>query len=146
MLFFFIVESYLRKDSRFHSLKNEGKRKKQALKGTKNFLATVFCLCLFFFSFVFPFSQMLYWSIKFPEYLANFEILKLNLNTFLLIFFTSFFLISVAIFTNFGNRVFKKSFFKFFQQSFNFWLCYSWYHYFSIYYKFFFVSKLIHKF
>ena len=27
VLFFFIVESYLRKDSRFHSLKNEGKRK-----------------------------------------------------------------------------------------------------------------------
>ena len=110
VLFFFIVESYLRKDSRFHSLKNEGKRKKQALKGTKNFLATAFCLCLFVFSFVFPFSQMLYWSIKFPEYLANFEILKLNLNTFLLIFFTSFFLISVAIFTNFGNRVLKNRF------------------------------------
>ena len=53
---------------------------------------------------------MLYWSIKFPEYLANFEILKLNLNTFLLIFFTSFFLISVAIFTNFGNRVLKNRF------------------------------------
>ena len=63
--FFFVVESYLAKDSRFHSLKNEGiKEKKQALKGNKKFLATAFCLCLFVFSFVFPFSQMLYWSIN----------------------------------------------------------------------------------
>ena len=37
--------------------KNEGKRKKQALKGTKNFLATAFCLCLFFFSFVCIFQE-----------------------------------------------------------------------------------------
>ena len=40
VLFFFIVENYLRKDSRFHSLKNEGKRKKQDLKGIASFLAT----------------------------------------------------------------------------------------------------------
>lgn len=111
---FFTIESFLRKNSRFHSLENDRKNKKENLKGFKNLLAFLFCFCLFFVSFIFPFSQMIFWSLKFPEYFESLNILKLNFNTFILIFCTAFLVISLALFTNFGNRVLKNKFLNFF--------------------------------
>ncbi len=113
VLVFFIIEHFSRKNSKFHFLKNDGKNKKTKLSGSKSFFAFFFCFSLFGISFIFPFSQMIYWSFKFPEYLKSLDILKLNFNTFILIFCTSTILILFSIIVNFGNRVLKNSFLNF---------------------------------
>ena len=50
---------------------------------------------------------MLYWTIKFPKYLQDVDILALNLNTLLLVVLASIFLISISFLINFGNRISK---------------------------------------
>ncbi len=107
ILVFFTIENLSRKKSKFHLLKNDRRNKKTDLSGKKKFFAFLFCLSLFTVSFIFPFSQMIYWSIKFPEYFENLNILKLNLNTFLIIFCTASLIIAFSLISNFGNRVFK---------------------------------------
>ena len=77
------------------------------LTGASAFAAFLFCFILFFISFIFPFSQMIFWSYKFPEYFESLNLLKLNLNTFILIFFTSLLIIFFSFTANFGNRVLK---------------------------------------
>ena len=110
VLILYIVEAFWRKNSKFHSLRNDGGKKKIKLSGLKSFLAFSFCASLFSLSFILPFLQMVYWSLKFPEYYESLNILKLNFNTFLLIFCTASILILFALITNFGNRVLKNKF------------------------------------
>ena len=43
----------------------------------------------FLLSFIFPVSQMIYWTIKFPKYFQDINILNINLNTFILVFLAS---------------------------------------------------------
>ena len=62
---------------------------------------------LFFLSFIFPTSQMLYWTIKFPKYFQDLDIISLNINTLYLVFLSSLFLIIFSFITNFGSRVSK---------------------------------------
>ncbi len=107
ILIFFTIENLSRKNSKFHLLKNDRRNKKTDLVGKKSFFAFLFCSSLFAVSFIFPFSQMIYWSIKFPEYFENLNILKLNLNTFFIIFCTASLIIVFSLISNFGNRVFK---------------------------------------
>jgi iron(III) transport system permease protein len=56
-------------------------------------------------SFLFPLSQMLYWTIKFPENLFDLQIIDLLLNTLYLVFLSSFILIIFSLVSNYGNRV-----------------------------------------
>jgi iron(III) transport system permease protein len=56
-------------------------------------------------SFLFPLSQMLYWTIKFPENLFDFQIIDLLLNTLYLVFLSSLTLIIFSLISNYGNRV-----------------------------------------
>ena len=91
----------MRKNSRFHSLKNDGRKQKIYLSGYKGCMAFLFCFGLLSISFILPFFQMIYWSLKFPEYYESLNILELNINTFLLIFCTASILILIALITNF---------------------------------------------
>ena len=50
---------------------------------------------------------MFYWTMKFPKYIQDTNILSLNLNTLLLVFLASVFLIIISFLINFGNRVSK---------------------------------------
>ncbi|MDA9709884.1 ABC transporter permease subunit, partial [Candidatus Pelagibacter sp.] len=70
--------------------------------------AFLFCFTLFFLSFLFPLSQMLYWTIKFPENLYDFNIINLLINTLYLVFLSSIVLIFFSLISNYGNRVSNK--------------------------------------
>ena len=67
------------------------------LLGAKSFFAFTFCFTLFFLSFLFPLSQMLYWTIKFPENLINFNVIELLLNTLYLVSLSSLVLLIFAL-------------------------------------------------
>ena len=56
-------------------------------------------------SFLFPLSQMLYWTIKFPENLFDLQIINLLLNTLYLALLSSLVLIIFSLISNYGNRV-----------------------------------------
>jgi len=67
--------------------------------------AFIFCFIIFFLSFLFPLSQMLYWTIKFPKNLFDLQIIDLLLNTLYLVFLSSLVLIIFSLISNYGNRV-----------------------------------------
>ena len=109
ILALFILENLSRKKARYHSNTKGGFKEKEKiqLSGGKSFLAFIFCFTLFFLSFLFPLSQMLYWTIKFPENLINFQAFDLLLNTLYLLILSSLFLIIFSLISNYGNRVVK---------------------------------------
>ncbi len=109
ILALFILENLSRKKARYHSNTKGGFKEKEKIKlsGGKSFLAFIFCFTLFFLSFLFPLSQMLYWTIKFPENLINFQAVDLLLNTLYLLILSSLFLIIFSLISNYGNRVVK---------------------------------------
>ena len=106
----FLTENLSRKKARYHTETKGGfkKREKIKLKGKKSFFAFMFCFTLFFLSFLFPLSQMLYWTIKFPENLNSLQITDLLLNTLYLVSLSSLVLIFFALISNYGNRVSNK--------------------------------------
>jgi len=65
----FIIENLSRKKAKYHFNSKGGFKQKEKIKlsGNKSFFAFMFCFIIFFLSFLFPLSQMLYWTIKFPE-------------------------------------------------------------------------------
>ena len=108
ILIIFLIENYLRGGAKYHHNSQGFKRIPKIKLNKKNgFAVTLFCFLLFFFSFIFPTSQMIYWTVKFPKYIQDLDIISLNLNTLLLVFLASTFLIFLSFLTNFGNRVSK---------------------------------------
>ena len=105
----FLTENLSRKKARYHLEAKGGFKKKEKIKlcGAKSFFAFIFCFTLFFLSFLFPLSQMLYWTIKFPENLFDIDIITLTLNTIYLVVLSSFVLIIFSLISNYGNRVSK---------------------------------------
>ena len=105
----FILENLSRKKAKFHFNSRGGFKQKEKLKLTKkkSFLAFTYCFFIFFISFLFPLSQMLYWTIKFPENLFDLNALDLFLNTLYLVIISSFILITFSLISNYGNRVSK---------------------------------------
>ena len=103
----FIIENLSRKKAKYHFTSKGGFKQKEKIKldGVKAFLAFVFCFFVFFISFLFPLSQMLYWTIKFPENLFDLQIIDLFLNTFYLVILSSLVLIVFSLISNYGNRV-----------------------------------------
>ena len=85
-------------------------RPKIKLSGIKSFYATIFCSTLFFLSFVFPVSQMIYWTFKFPKYLQDLNFWIIGFNTLLLVFLSCILMILFAFISNYGNRVTKSKF------------------------------------
>ena len=76
ILFLFFIENFSRKSAKYHTPSKGGLRtiNRVKLSGSKAYYATCFCSILFFFSFLFPVSQMLYWTLKFPKYLQDLNI------------------------------------------------------------------------
>ena len=106
----FLTENLSRKKARYHLEAKGGFKKKEKIKlcGAKSFFAFIFCFTLFFLSFLFPLSQMLYWTIKFPENLVGIQITDLLLNTLNLVSLSSLVLLFFALISNYGNRVSNK--------------------------------------
>ena len=103
----FLTENLSRKKAKYHLEIKGGFKIKQKIKlnGFKSFFAFLFCFILFFLSFLFPLSQMLYWTIKFPENLFDLQIIDLLLNTLYLVVLSSLVLIIFSLISNYGNRV-----------------------------------------
>ncbi len=103
----FILEKLSRRKAKYH-LNNRGEfknREKIKLSGKYSIFAFIFCFLVFFMSFLFPLSQMLYWTIKFPENLFDLNTIKLLINTLYLVFLSSLVLIIFSLISNYGNRV-----------------------------------------
>ena len=105
----FILENLSRKRAKYHMNSRGGFKQKQKIKlsGSKSLMAFTFCFLVFFLSFLFPISQMMYWTIKFPENLFDLQIINLLINTLYLVVLSSLVLIIFALISNYGNRVNK---------------------------------------
>jgi len=105
----FIIENLSRKKAKYHLNSRGGFKQKEKiqLSGKKSYLAFLFCFLIFFLSFLFPLSQMLYWTLKFPENLFELEITNLTINTLYLVVLSSLTLIIFSLISNYGNRVSK---------------------------------------
>ncbi len=105
----FILENFSRKRAKYHMNSRGGFKQKQKIKlsGRKSLMAFTFCFLVFFLSFLFPLSQMMYWTIKFPENLFDLQIINLLINTLYLVVLSSLVLIIFALISNYGNRVNK---------------------------------------
>ena len=103
----FVLENLSRRKAKYHFNARGGFKQKEKFKltGNKSFLAFIFCFFVFFVSFLFPLSQMLYWTLKFPENLFDLQIIDLLLNTLYLVFLSSLVLILFSLISNYGNRV-----------------------------------------
>ena len=108
ILIAFFIENYSRGRARYH-LNSQGFKKitKITINKKLRFAIFLFCALIFFFSFIFPASQMLYWTIKFPKYFQDINLIKLNLNTLTLVILSSVFLIFFSFITNIGSRISK---------------------------------------
>ena len=108
----FVLENLSRKKAQYHTPIKSGLKKSVPIKLShkKKILAFFFCLIVFFLTFLFPVLQMLYWTISFPKHLADLDVIKLSLNTILLVFFSSIILICLSFISNYGNRVTRSKF------------------------------------
>ena len=111
----FIIENLSRKKAKYHFNSKGGFKQKEKIKlsGKKSFFAFMFCFVIFFLSFLFPLSQMLYWTIKFPENFFDLNVITLTLNTVYLVILSSILLIVFSLISNYGNRVSKNKFLNF---------------------------------
>ena len=107
ILALFILENYSRKKARYHSLTKGGFKQKEKIKLNKSnsYWAFTACFVVLFFSFIFPLSQMLYWTIIFPKNFFDLKIFDLFTNTIYLVLLSSLTLIVFSFITNYGNRV-----------------------------------------
>ena len=105
----FILENLSRRKAKYHFNNKGGFKRKEKinLTGQNAFGAFIFCFILFSLSFLFPISQMLYWTIKFPENILDLPVITLFLNTVYLLVLSSFVLILFSLISNYGNRVSK---------------------------------------
>ena len=111
----FIIENFSRKKAKYHFNSRGGFKQKEkiTLSGNRSFFAFTFCFIIFFLSFLFHLSQMLYWTIKFPENLFDINIISLTLNTIYLVTLSSLTLILLSLVSNYGNRVSKSKILNF---------------------------------
>ena len=109
ILSLFLIENYSRGGAKYHQNSNASNRQipKIELKEKKALFPIIFCSIIFCLSFLFPLSQMIYWTVKFPKYFQDTNITELNLNTLLLVLLASTTLITLAFLINFGNRISK---------------------------------------
>ena len=108
----FILENLSRKKAQYHSPSKGGFKKKSLtnLYGLKAWLAFLFCFFVFFISFLFPVSQMLFWTIIFPKHLVDLNLVELFFNTIILVLLSSIVLIGFAFISNYGNRLSRSKF------------------------------------
>ena len=111
----FIIEKLSRRSAKYHSPLQGGfkTRNKIELYGLNSFFAFLLCFIIFFLSFIFPISQMLYWTIIYPKNFFDLNIYDLILNTLLLVSLSSIILIIFSFISNYGNRVSKSKILNF---------------------------------
>src|SRR5210317_2017177 len=111
----FILENISRQKAQYHSPSKSGIRSKQKilLRGNKAFLASGTCFLVFFISFIFPVSQMAYWTYLFPNHLLDLNLIQLITNTLLLVFLSCLLLIFLSFISNYGNRITKSKFLQY---------------------------------
>ncbi len=108
ILFLFSIEIYSRKEARYHQPGRGFKAiNKIKLYGLKSLIPFLFCSIIFFVSFIFPVSQMIYWTFKFPKYIQDIDIIKININTLYLVGLSSVILVTISLFINYGSRISK---------------------------------------
>ncbi len=112
ILALFILENFSRKKAKYHSPTKGGFKQKEKINliGTKSFLAFLACTLVLFLSFIFPLSQMLYWTIIFPKNFLDLNFQQLFMNTILLVSLSSLVLIFFSFISNYGNRVSRSKF------------------------------------
>ena len=112
ILALFILENFSRKKAKYHSPTKGGFKKKEKINliRAKSFMAFLACSLVLFFSFVFPLSQMLYWTIIFPKNFLDLNFQQLFMNTILLVSLSSLVLIIFSFISNYGNRVSRSKF------------------------------------
>ena len=102
------IEIYSRKEAKYHQPGRGFKPiNKIKLSGKKALFAFMFCGLVLLISFIFPVSQMIYWTVKFPKYIQDIDIFKINLNTLKLVCLASLVLVSISLFINYGSRISK---------------------------------------
>ena len=111
----FVIEKFSRHSAKYHSPLQGGfkTRKKIELYGLNSFFAFLLCFIIFFLSFIFPISQMLYWTIIYPKNFFDLNIYDLILNTLLLVSLSSIILIIFSFISNYGNGVSKSKILNF---------------------------------
>ena len=108
ILLLFSLEIYSRKDAKYHQPGRGFKPiSKIQLKGRNTIVPLSICSIIFFVSFIFPVSQMIYWTVKFPKYIFDLNILEINLNTLALVLLASFSIVIISLFINYGSRISK---------------------------------------
>src|SRR6056300_1800049 len=108
----FILENLSRKKAQYHTSSKGGFKSKSViqLSSYKSITASLFCIVVFFLSFLFPVFQMLYWTIIFSKHLLDLNLIQLFSNTMLLVFLACCVLIFLAFISNYGSRVSKSKF------------------------------------
>ena len=111
----FIIENLSRKNAKYHSPLQGGVKVKQKIQlhGLSSFFAFFLCFIIFFLSFIFPVSQMLYWTIIYPKNFYDLDIISLVANTLLLVSISSILLIIFSFISNYGNRINKSKLLNF---------------------------------
>ena len=108
ILLLFSIEIYSRKEARYHQPGRGFKPiSKIKLTGKKSIIPVLICTFIFLLSFIFPVSQMIYWTVKFPKYIQDIDIFKINLNTLMLVGLASAFIVIISLFINYGSRISK---------------------------------------
>ncbi len=108
ILFLFSIEIYSRREAKYHQPGRGFKPiTKIKLNGKKAFLPVIICSTILFISFIFPVSQMIYWTIKFPKYFQDINIININLNTLFLVLLASISIVVISLFINYGSRISK---------------------------------------
>ena len=115
IFFIFIIENLSRKNAKYHSPLQGGVKVKQKIQlyGLSSFFAFFLCFIIFFLSFIFPVSQMLYWTVIYPKNFYDLDILNLAVNTLLLVSISSILLIIFSFISNYGNRITKSKLLNF---------------------------------
>ncbi len=108
ILILFSIEIYSRKEAKYHQ---PGRGYKPIIKiklsGKKALLPFFTCSIILFLSFLFPVLQMIYWTIKFPKYFQDINIININLNTLILVVLASVSIVIISLFINYGSRISK---------------------------------------
>ncbi len=108
ILLLFSIEIYSRKEARYHQPGRGFKSiTKIRLNGKKSIVPILVCSLILFLSFIFPVSQMIYWTLKFPKYYQDIDIFRINMNTLMLVGLASASIVVVSLFINYGSRVSK---------------------------------------
>ena len=108
ILFLFSIEIYSRKGAKYHQPGRGYKPiTKIKLSGKQSIIPIAICSLILFLSFLFPVSQMIYWTIKFPKYFQDINIINININTLLLVSLASISIVIISLFINYGSRISK---------------------------------------